>query len=94
MAFAGVGDTQKQRCRNWTVFGWPVRWLVIGRIDLFLCASKAFIVKNICLVYILGLTFVLGNFRGKGMGMTLKTVGLLLWADMSLGWADHVFKVF
>ena len=27
------------------------------------------------------------------MAMTMKTVGLLLWAAMNLGWADHVFKV-
>merc|ERR1712032_111720 len=25
--------------------------------------------------------------------MTMKTTGLLLWADMHLHWADHVFKV-
>ena len=27
------------------------------------------------------------------MAMTMKTVGLLLWASMNLDWADHVFKV-
>ena len=27
------------------------------------------------------------------MAMTMKTTGLLLWADMHLHWADHVFKV-
>ena len=27
------------------------------------------------------------------MAMTMKTIGLLLWAASNLGWADHVFKV-
>ena len=36
---------------------------------------------------------VLEHIRGKGLAMTMKTVGLLLWASQSLSWADHVFKV-
>ena len=39
------------------------------------------------------LAFVLDRIRGKGMAMTMKTVGMLLWAAQSLSWADHVFKV-
>ena len=39
------------------------------------------------------IAFILQHIRGKGMAMTMKTVGLLLWASMNLDWADHVFKV-
>ena len=39
------------------------------------------------------IALILEYIRDKGMAMTMKTVGLLLWASQSLSWADHVFKV-
>ena len=44
-------------------------------------------------IFIFAIALVLEHIRGKGMAMTMKTTGLLLWADMHLHWADHVFKV-